>query len=284
MKKFDLVVAYRIYPGISKPLAIYNEDKFKLAKLAFRSFINALGGLKIRLYLILDSCPKIYKESLLSYFANATIIEVSRAGNSKTFEMQTELLLEQQESNLIYFAEDDYFYRPNAFEKALDFYLHNSPDFLTLYYHPDCLNLKIHKIGKHNQILHKNLSWLQVGSTTLTFLTTKKILFETKKVFTTFSRRNYDASIWFALTKFGICNPKFYSLPFTTLNGTFYFKLVAKMWFYSWWQIILGKKFTLFAPNPSLATHLERDSLAPNVPWDQIFQHYARIWNIDANT
>ncbi len=282
MKKFDIVVAYRIYPGIGKPLAIYNGDKFKLVKLAFKSFLNALGGVNARLYLILDSCPKIYKEMLLSFFHDAKVVEVSQAGNSKTFEIQIALLLEQQESNLIYLAEDDYFYLPNAFETTVDFFLQNSPNFLTLYYHPDYLNWEIHKLGKHNRVYSNNLLWEQVGSTTLTFLTTKNTLSRTKKVFATFSKRNYDASIWFALTKLGINTPKFYSLPLTSDKADFYFKLVAKMWYHSWRQIIFGEKFTLFAPNPSLATHLERDSLAPNVPWKEHFEHYSRIWNIES--
>ncbi|MFN3305657.1 MAG: glycosyltransferase family 2 protein, partial [Candidatus Kapaibacteriota bacterium] len=265
MKKFDIAVAYRIYPGIGKPLAIYNNDKFKLVKLAFNSFLNALGGVNVSLYLILDSCPSIYKEMLLSFFQKAKVIEVSQAGNSKTFEIQMELLLEQQDSNLVYFAEDDYFYLPNAFETTLDFFLQNSPNFLTLYYHPDYLNWEVHNLGKHNKIYSNNQQWEQVGSTTLTFLTTKATLSKAKKVFSTFSKKNYDASIWFALTKLGIATPKFYSLPLTSNKGAFYFKLLAKMWYYSWWQIIFGEKYTLFAPNPSLATHLERDSLAPNV-------------------
>lgn len=280
MNKFNLTVAYRIYPGIGKPVALFNSNKLKLVEFAFNSFLHSLGNLKIKLFVILDSCPKEYKSLILSKFPNAILIETSKAGNSKTFEMQLELLLSQNETNLVYFAEDDYFYQPNSLETAVDFFYNHDPDFLTLYYHPDYSNLEIHKILKTETIDFKSLSWQRVCSTTLTFLTTKNTLEKTKNIFLTFGQGNYDSSIWLSLTKQGIFHPKLYFLPFASSRKLFFLKMITKMWLHNWQHLIFGKKYSLFAPFPSLATHLEKDSLSPNIKWKELFDHYLQSWNL----
>ena len=42
-KKYDLTVAYRIYPKISRSPAIYRNDKFKLSEFCLKSFKDSLG-------------------------------------------------------------------------------------------------------------------------------------------------------------------------------------------------------------------------------------------------
>lgn len=275
---YDLSVAYRIYPGIGKPVAIFNNDKLKLTEFAFKSFLHSLGNLKVELFVLLDSCPPKYKEIILSNFSKSNFIELHKAGNCKTFELQLELLLHKSRANLVYFAEDDYFYLPNALQLAVDFFQSYNPDFLTLYFHPDYQNWEFHRIEKPAQTEFGNRIWQTVATTTLTFLTTKKTLFETKKVFLSFVKKNYDSSLWLSLTKKGIFKPKFYSLPFTSQRKKFYFKMITKMWLYNWRQILLGKKFSLYSPNPSLATHLEKDSLSPNVDWPPLFETFCEQW------
>lgn len=280
MSKFDIAVAYRIYPGIGKPVYLFSNDKLKLVEFAFRSFLNALGSVRAKIFVILDNCPKVYKDTILELCQDAIIIEGTKLGNEGSFELQINQLIEQTDSDLVYFAEDDYFYLPQSIELALEFYNQHKPDFLTLYYHPDYLNWEIHNLRKPEGINFSDHFWQRIGSTTLTFFTSKATLLTTRKVFLTFTKKNYDASLWFSLTKQGIFTPKFYKLAFNPKRNWIYAKLIAKMWLFNGWQSLFGKKYTLYAPSPSLATHLEKDSLAPNVPWVEHFNLALSRWNI----
>ena len=42
-------------------------------------------------------------------------------GNRGTFGLQLDILLKQADSEMVYFAEDDYFYLPGQFFRMLDF-------------------------------------------------------------------------------------------------------------------------------------------------------------------
>ncbi len=50
------------------------------------------------------------------------------------------------------------------------------------------------------------------------------------------------------------------------------FWLYYKAWRLNWKQILFGKRWKLWCPIPSIATHMEKKSLAPVIDWDQIFQ------------
>ena len=70
MKKrtYDLVVAYRIFPKVSKSPPIFQNNKYKLAHLCLKSFKESLGSLKVKIYALLDNCPpnmKIYLIDIL---------------------------------------------------------------------------------------------------------------------------------------------------------------------------------------------------------------------------
>ena len=43
MKKYDLTVAYRIYPEISRSPAVFSSDKYKLSEFCLKSFKESLG-------------------------------------------------------------------------------------------------------------------------------------------------------------------------------------------------------------------------------------------------
>jgi hypothetical protein len=58
--RFDLAVAYRVYPGISKEPAVHADDKLRLAELCLRSFKEALGTLRVKVWALLDGCPPEY--------------------------------------------------------------------------------------------------------------------------------------------------------------------------------------------------------------------------------
>ena len=49
------------------------------------------------------------------------LIKLNGVGNRATFNMQIKILLDQNFSEIVYFAEDDYLYLPNQFESMVRF-------------------------------------------------------------------------------------------------------------------------------------------------------------------
>lgn len=275
MNKFDLSLVYRIYPGIAKKNkpVIFPDDKYKMSEVCIKSLKLALGSLRAKIWVILDNCPPKYKrlfEKNLSSF-DIEFLELDGKGNYYTFNKQIEILLNQNYSDIIYFAEDDYLLKPNSLEVAVDFMKNNSnADFLSIYDSLDYYTMNFHNY-KSSQIKFKKIIWKQVSCTTLSFMTKKTILNETKNVFDTYSKnRNYDSSLWISLTK-----KKFFSIS-SILN--FLLKkdrdLVRfiKAWIYCWRQIIFGKKYFLWVPEPSLGTHLEEDGISPNFAINKLIE------------
>ncbi len=273
MKKYDLAVAYRVYPGISKVPPIYSEDKFKLVDFCFSSFVKFLGDVEPYLWIILDGCPENYKEIFIKHSKfDMEFIEVNQIGNAKTFELQLQILLEQVNSELIYFAEDDYFYLPNKMKYMIDFMQKiKHSHFISPYDHPDYYNLILHKDRESDEIQVNETKWNLRASTTMTFMTSKVILKETEKVFRTYIRNNWDSSLWLSLTKHRVNSLNFALKSF--ISNTYYSKIILKSWYYTPFQILFGKKYNLFAPTPSLATHLDSQHLAPSINWNNIFQY-----------
>ena len=63
---YDLVVAYRIYPRVSKTPPAFAHNKLALSELCLRSYAEALGDLRAKIYVLLDDCPPEY-EALFAY-------------------------------------------------------------------------------------------------------------------------------------------------------------------------------------------------------------------------
>ena len=120
---FDVAICYRIYPKVSKDPVIFADDKFKLSELCLRSFRDSLGDLNFKMRVLLDNCPKEYEELFKKYFneKDLELVNLNGVGNYATFGKQIDYLLEQNDSEYVYFAEDDYFYLPNTFIEMLDF-------------------------------------------------------------------------------------------------------------------------------------------------------------------
>ena len=258
----DLVVAYRIYPKVSKVPPVFYDDKYKLARLCLESFKESLGDLEVELYAILDSCPEEYVKLFEEYFPNTHFIRLDNAGNQTTFKCQIEVLLGQKESDIVYFAEDDYFYLPDKFEEMLKFLEKDDVHFLTPYDHLDYYTHPLHKHKGYTRE-YKGTEWRTVASTCLTFLTTKRILNETKDVMETYVKGNYDASLWVSLTKYNVN-------PINAFRALDMMAMLGAAWIYCWRQILFGRKYSLWAPRPSIATHMENTKIAPNVEWEKI--------------
>lgn len=273
-KKHTLAIAYRVYPKISKVPAIFPDDKYKLTELGLRSLIKSLKNIDFKIWVIFDGCPKEYVHLFDRELANANkeYIFFDGAGNPKTFEKQVEILLNQSHSENIYFAEDDYFYLENNFEVALDFMQKHKPDFITTYNHPHNNTLKIAQIKRDNDdYLNLNgWTWKTQASTTMTFMTTKQKLLETKEVFMTYTRKNFDNAMWFSLTNYKLLNIIDFIYNLFTNKSIAYIYL--KAYYFVLIPLIFGKKYKLWVIENSLSTHLDLPTIAPEVNWNKEFE------------
>jgi hypothetical protein len=267
---YDLAIAYRIYPKVSRVSPVFTDDKLKLSDLCLRSFRQGLGHLRAKMYVLLDACPPEFEAIFQDYFASNTLelIRLPAIGNRPSFGRQIDLLLSQTDSEFVYFAEDDYFYRPNALFEMVQFMQKNTDaHFMTPYDHPDSYRLPLHPRAQEIRAFGGR-EWRTCASTCLTFLSRKSILAQTERTFRTYQRTNLDVSLWMALTKQTALNPiAFARCCLRKLN---YGGYIAQSWRYSPSQLLFGPKWKLWRGLPSLATHMVEELLAPGVEWTEL--------------
>jgi hypothetical protein len=264
--QYDVAVAYRIYPSVSRVPPVFPNDKLKLSELCLKTFKESLGSLKVKMFVLLDNCPPSYEDLFTRYFdeQDLELIRLNGVGNRATFDRQINILLDQRFSEIIYFAEDDYLYLPNQFESMVKFLHEEQVDFVSPYDHFDYYVLDLHN-QKNFIKFFNDKHWRTAASTCLTFLTTKTILGKTQNVFRSYTKGNDDVSLWLSLTKRKLFNP-LVILKYYRTNGHF-FGIILHAWQFCWRQILFGKRRNLWVPIPSVATHLERDHLAPTFTW-----------------
>ena len=277
MNSYDLSIAYRIYPKVATA-AIglpFSGDKLKLSEICLRSFKESLGNLRVKIWALLDGCPEEYARLFEKYFdaEDLVLCRLHGVGNQATFGRQIEILLAQEESDLVYFAEDDYVYLPNQFPLMLEFLrAHEDVHFVTPYDHLDCYTLRIHRHAKLLRVEGQH-HWRTAASTCLTFLTRKQTLQKKCQVFHTYCAGNFDCSLWLSLTKQSIFNPiQFLGFAFRDL---LFAKIITKAWLFGWRQILFGKTMRLWAPVPGIATHLDHQALSPTLDWNALMKAYA---------
>ncbi len=271
-KKYDLAVVYRIYPEVSKVPPVFSDNKYKLAELCLKSFKEALGSLKVKMWVLLDNCPPEYTALFRKYFDDdcLELIQLPGVGNTATFNVQMQILLGQQYCELVYFAEDDYLYLPNQLETMVDFIRSDREvDFITPYDHLDYYTLSLHD---HQRTVKASgdRHWMTAASTCLTFLTTKTTLHESYPIFKTYTQGNSDAALWLSLTKckmfdFKTCL-KYFSKDWISVH----YKLA---WQWCWWQLLFGRTYKLWVPLPTSAVHMENRFLSPVIDW---YEHITR--------
>ncbi len=282
--RFDVAVCYRIYPRVSgKPIFGFT-DKLALVHLNLETFKAALGKLKTKLYFLLDSCPPEYESLVRNIFHQypLEVIWLNGVGNGATFSRQVELLSKQTESELVYFAEDDYLYLPGALEICVNYFKSRAEvEFATLYDHPDYYSKFIHQ--DLSEIVNEGqYDWRKVSATCLTFMARRAALQQTMNIFHSFAAGNSDLGLWLALTKRGVRNP--WKIIQSFKDGRFVGASHALAWRHAFSEILLGSRHDLWAPKPSLATHMEMNGLAPNVDWKTIFDKHAQAAVSGANT
>jgi hypothetical protein len=281
MRPYDVAVAYRIYPTLSKPAAALPlaMDKYHLSEVCLKSFKESLDGLRVKLWVLLDGCPAEYEQLFRRYCRsdNVTLIALDHAGNLATFRRQIDLLLSQRDADIVYFAEDDYFYLPGQFTSMIRF-LRANPDvhFISPYDHPDCYRLDLHH-GRKSLKVFEGRHWRAAGSTCLTFLTTRETLEKTQTAFTSYSRGNHDCSLWLSLTKQSVFSVTKFLRGFVSKDVPPAAPFIAKAWIHGWRQILFGPKWNLWMPIPGIATHLDAAGLSPAVDWLPLITEQAEV-------
>jgi hypothetical protein len=272
-KTHDLAVAYRICPHMSRtPPPVFADSKYKLAALCLRSFKASLGNLKVKIWAILDNCPPEYEDLFTSLWAGEDLVclRYSGIGNAATFGKQVEILSNQDDAEFVYLAEDDHVYLPGRFHLMLDLIRNNADvDFCTPYDHPDYYNHSFHLHPMRIKV-EQGQVWKTQNGTVCSFMTRRSTLQETRSTLMSYARKNSDAGMWLSLTKQHVLN------PYDLLSQPFIFPFrgwsLACAWYFNWRQILFGKRYTLWTPVPSLATHMVAGLLAPHVDWEKEFR------------
>jgi hypothetical protein len=291
------------------PPPVHADSKYQLAALCLRSFKASLGNLRVKIWAILDKCPPEYEALFTQLWSSEDLVLIrypesqvipptkpatmSRTGtaaklhslwrtlrwpvspgNAATFHLQVELLARQNDADLVFLAEDDYFYLPGCFHLLVDLMQKNRDvDFCTPADHPD-----LHKDAFHRHKMQIKVEqgqvWKTANGTTGTLVTRQSILKETRSTLLSLGK-NTDSGMWLSLTKHHVFN------PFDLLTQPFIFPYrgasLAFAWLLNWRQILFGRRYTLFVPVPSLATHMDAKLLAPYVDWEKEFQQVKSV-------
>jgi hypothetical protein len=221
------------------------------------------------MFVLLDNCPPSYEDLFTRYFDehDLELIRLNGVGNRATFDMQINILLDQNFSEIVYFAEDDYLYLPNQFESMVKFLQEaEQVDFVSPYDHLDYYTLDFHN-QKNSIKFFDEKHWRTATTTCLTFLTTKTKLGKTQNVFQSYANGNRDSCLWLSLTKHTLFNPLVILQYYRKRTSSQFFGIIQLAWQFCWRQILFGKRWNLWVPIPSIATHMERDHLAPTFTW-----------------
>ena len=267
-----LAIAHRVCPALSQT-AVGFSSKEKMVKATTNSLASALGQFKgqVRLFVILDGCPE-WRAIFESKVADCTNVSISftdtpAIGNFATYSKQVEILLAEKDADYLYFSEDDYLYRPDAFLAMTDMLERNGVDFVTPLDHPDRYRGLTFE-NATSPIAHTTFShWRQVPSTCLTFMTTPSVLKRTRWVFDAYTRGTMDSSMWLAATKQKLFAPRALIGPgWRYLCGqNVPYPRLAQLCAWKWFgiKLLTTRKFTLWSPIPSLAIHLSSDCIPP---------------------
>jgi hypothetical protein len=218
--------------------------------LAFQSFLLSWRKLGARRLIVAVNSPGLpaVLAPLVEAFADE-VRYIERPGNAMSYKTALSWCKDIDDESIIYHAEDDYLYQPDAFQE-LSAAVERLPevDYFTLYDHRDrYIRSDDMRLGRPEFVsIAGNRHWRVVESTCMTYAARARALKRDSRLHQLLSPRNlpHDRTLW-RLTQ-GI--------------GMF------------WWKL---PKRTLVSPMPSLATHLESEYLAPVVDWAQVADEVA---------
>lgn len=265
--KYDLSIALRICPALSKTVVGF-KDKIDLVAVSCRSLRRALEGVRWKIAIILDGCPSDYRLLMEDVFRGSEMLlcETPSIGNQRTYDKQVDLLLAEKEAKYVYFAEDDYIYAPEAIKAMLDWMSHDDVDFVTPLDHPGSY-IPDNTASQTRIRVSSFRHWREVGTTCLTFMTTREMLRMREKTFRHFSRHGEEGTQWIAFTHEGTHNPlvlfhAFFKLMMRSKCHFGHFMPLCA-WRHHWVDLLFRRKCRLWSPIPSLAIHCSNVSLPP---------------------
>jgi len=282
---YDLAVAYRIYPKVSTSCGshppIFREDKLKLSELCLTSFKNSLGGLRVKLWVTLNACPVEYEEMIRRVWGSEDLILLRFPGVSMSVTLgeAARILREQNDAEIVYFSDDDYFYLPGQFRLAVDFLKQNpDADFVAPYESSDFYTADLHNM-RFEKKEYGGKEWISCISTTHTFLTRRSVLIEIRRLYLDMFRSwwcrgnkgPFDLAFWMALTKKRVFNPvKF--IQWSLTRRWFWAGSILIAWNDCWRQILFSRRYTLWSPHPAIGTHMMAGLESPGIDWQKEFQ------------
>lgn len=225
----------------------YKKDKFPLAtkERCFQNFICKCFDKKDMMFLYLDNVKPETDEKMTKLVEgikneDITIIRTNAGSSAGSFRAVFEHALVQDDDELIYFCEDDYWYLDGSregLEEALD-----RADYVSLYDHVDKYipasmggNPFVNNSGCSDFpafiFLTESRHWRTTDSTTMTFATTVRTL-------------KADQDVW---------------RKFTLGNHPFDMQLFHEL---------MQRGRSLVTPIPSLSTHCEPRWAAPLINWE----------------
>ena len=182
--------------------------------------------------------------------------------------MQLDALSKVVDADYVYFSEDDYIYKPDAFRAMLDFIKRGDVDFVTPLDHPDRYSGKQEKPYPCEIRVSGFCHWRETPSSCLTFMGKTKAMAESKSIMDSFRHSSEEATLWLGLTKHGVFGfgdmIKAAFRHFILRRDCGFGELMALCtWKRQGIKLLTKPRRKLFSPIPSLAVHLASNSLPP---------------------
>ena len=249
-----------------------------MVKAAATSLAKALEGIDAKTTVILDGCPPEYERLFDSLFAGRrgySRISTPAVGNAATFAKQIEILSrDAAEAEYLYFSEDDYIYRPDAFRAMMGFMEADGVDFVTPLDHPDAYQPDRERENSGAIRVTPHCHWRETSSTCCTFMLKSSTLPSARKSLEYYTRGCADYLMWPLITKKGIYSPR------AVIGGALkYLFCKPRNWIcaiplFAWLKLgprlLFAPRFRLWSPMPTLAVHLCKPSLPPM--WERFGQ------------
>lgn len=252
-----IVVIFRscdIVNAVNNAPRPFDLDKKTMIKICFKSLWNALQGYNYKIIVLGDNLSQEMKD----FFANFDIeLQEGIFGNDKSIRETIKIAQQFNDTDWVYFCEDDYLHKPNCFEKIVTLIKEKETIYpgtikwkqllrkrhLTLLSFPRFFSkpgLVIHpcdypdryetQYSEKNFIFHtSNSHWRQISDTTFTFLMQVKDIKDKRRILLKSSFR---------------ANDRYLS---TTLYGKSFF----------------FKKMLCVSPIPTLTSHMHTQTLSP---------------------
>jgi hypothetical protein len=266
MPPYDLVIALRAYPGISKRPLLHRDSKPRLLELSIRSLVKAVGDLKVKFHVLLDrETPELREVVTRCLEGYESEIEVlPGVGNFESFRRLLEVATTQDAADLVMLAEDDYLYAEGAVVECVRLLERDQTvDFATPFRHVTYQASR--GWARPPSPLESDKAWEAAPYTTLTFMARTTALRVARRGFLSFTYHNFDAVLWMQLT--GTCRPWGLASEAARRRDPLLLKFLLKRLLYRPMFLGIPAPMRLCVPARSLATHLESTDVDDPERW-----------------